>query len=107
MSKIIEELSNVPAWNTITGIIKIELTDKSDDFLDNISEDDLEHILWQYKGECTELVAKLLMIKIRDEWRKEGNDEFDSLIRKIKSKMSDEDLSAFEEYRRKYNAGEI
>lgn len=107
MSKIIEELSNVPAWNTITGIIKIELTDKSDDFLDNISEDDLEHILWQYKDECTELIAKLLMIKIRDEWRKEGNDEFDSLIRKIKSKMSDEDLAAFEEYRRKYNAGEI
>lgn len=105
MSKIIEELSNMPEWNTITGIIKTELTDKSNDFLDNISEDDLEHIMWQYKIECTELVAKLLMIKIRDEWRKEGNDEFNSLIRKIKSKMSDEDLSAFEEYRSKYNAG--
>lgn len=105
MSKIIEELSSIPEWNTITGIIKIELTDKSDDFLDNISEDDLEHILWQYKDECTELVAKLLMIKIRDEWRKEANDEFDCLMREIKSKMSKEDLSAFEEYRSKYNAG--
>lgn len=86
MSKLIEELSTVPEWNVVGGFLKKEFALMEEEKLDNLDKDDIEHILYgDYTSECVELVARLVMIKIREEWRQEGQDEFDRFVSKLKS----------------------
>lgn len=96
MSNLIEELSTIPEWNTLGFCLKSEFSNMSSDELDNLNEDEVEHLLWKnYKSECTELVARLVMIKIREEWRKENKDEFDRFISVVTKDWSEEEKARY------------
>ena len=75
---------------------KDEFSEMDTDKLDNLNEDEIQHILWKnYQTECNELVAKLVMIKVREEWRKEGNDEFDRFVKAVTKDWSEEDKERY------------
>lgn len=100
MSKLIEELSTVPEWNTIGKIIKDEFAKMESDELDNLDQARIGEILSFYEDDCIELVARLVMFKVREEWRKEGQDDFDKFIDKLKSahKNPGETIKEFENW---------
>lgn len=96
MSKLIEELSTIPEWNVIGKVMKDEFSEMETDKLDSLDEDEIQHILWKnYQIECNELVAKLVMIKVREEWRKESTDEFDRFVKAVTKGWSEEDKEKY------------
>ena len=96
MSKLIEELSTIPEWNVIGKVMKDEFSEMETDKLDNLDEDEIQHILWKnYQTECNELVAKLVMIKVREEWRQESKDEFDRFVKSVTKDWSEEDKAKY------------
>lgn len=88
MSKLIEELSTVPEWNALSAGVKEIFSKMTQDELDNLDKDKIYEILTEkLDGDCFELVSRLVMIKVQEEWRQEGNDEFDRLLKKIRGEM--------------------
>lgn len=86
MSKLIEELSTIPEWNVIGKIMKDEFAEMTSDELDNLDTDVITDILDSYHNDIVALVARLVMEKVKEEWRQEGKDQFDRFINKLKGK---------------------
>lgn len=84
MSKLIEELSTIPEWNSIGKIMKDEFAEMTSDELDNLDADVITDILDSYHNDVVALVARLVMEKVKEEWRQEGQDQFDRFINKLK-----------------------
>ena len=84
MSKLIEELSTIPEWNSIGKIMKDEFAEMTSYELDNLDADVITDILDSYHNDVVALVARLVMEKVREEWRQEGQDQFDRFINKLK-----------------------
>lgn len=91
MSKLIEELSTIPEWNTIGKIMKEEFAEMESAELDNLDTDVITDILDSYHNEVVALVARLVMEKVKEEWRKEGQDEFDRFVKEVTKDWSEED----------------
>lgn len=83
MSKLIEELSTIPEWNVIGKIMKDEFAEMTSDELDNLDTDVITDILDSYHNDTIALVARLVMEKVKEEWRQEGKDQFDRFINKL------------------------
>lgn len=82
---ILEELANFPQWNVIGNCLKNKFKEMESEELDNLNEDIIRGILVEnFEDECLELVSRLVMEKIREEWRNEGQDEFDKFLRGLK-----------------------
>lgn len=84
MSNLIEELSTIPEWNVIGKIIKDEFAEMTSDELDNLDNDVITDILDSYHDDVVALVSRLVMEKVKEEWRQEGKDQFDRFINKLK-----------------------
>lgn len=84
MNKLIEELSTIPEWNAIGKIMKNEFAEMTSDELDNLDTDVITDILDGYHNDVIALVARLVMEKVKEEWRQEGEDQFDRFINKLK-----------------------
>lgn len=85
MSKLIEELSTIPEWNSLGNQLRVKFSEMDSEDLDNLDKDKLSDIISdEYFSEACELVARLVWEKIKEEWRKEGQDEFDRLIKALK-----------------------
>lgn len=84
MNKLIEELSTIPEWNVIGKIMKDEFAKMTSDELDNLDTDVITGILDGYHNDVIALVARLVMEKVKEEWRQEGEDQFDRFINKLK-----------------------
>ena len=91
MSKLIEELSTIPEWNAIGKIMKEEFAELTTDELDNLNTDVITDILYSYHNDVVALVARLVMEKVKEEWRQEGKDEFDRFIKEVTKDWSEED----------------
>ena len=95
MSKLIEELSTIPEWNTIGKIMKEEFAEMTSAELDNLDADVITDILDSYHNEVVALVARLVMEKVKEEWRQEGKDEFDRFVKEVTKDWSEEDKSKY------------
>ena len=84
MSKLIEELSTIPEWNVIGKIMKDEFAEMTSEELNNLDNDVITDILDSYHNDVIALVARLVMEKVKEEWRQEGKDQFDRFINKLK-----------------------
>lgn len=85
MSKLIEELSTIPEWNSLGNQLRVKFSEMDSEDLDNLNKDRLYDIISEkYFPDACELVARLVYEKIKEEWRKEGKDEFDRLIKLLK-----------------------
>lgn len=84
MSKLIEELSTIPEWNVIGKIMKDEFAEMTSEELNNLDTDVITDILDSYHNDMIALVARLVMEKVKEEWRQEGKDQFDRFINKLK-----------------------
>ena len=91
MSKLIEELSTIPEWNEIGKIMKEEFAEMTSAELDNLDTDVITNILDSYHSEVIALVARLVMEKVKEEWRQEGKDEFDRFVKEVTKDWSEED----------------
>ena len=91
MSKLIEELSTIPEWNEIGKIMKEEFAELTTEELDNLDTDVITNILDGYHNDVITLVARLVMEKVKEEWRKEGQDEFDRFVKEVTKDWSEED----------------
>lgn len=95
MSKLIEELSTIPEWNAIGKIMKKEFAEMESAELDNLDTDAITDILDSYYNDVVALVARLVMEKVKEEWRQEGQDEFDRFVKKITKDWSEEDRAKY------------
>lgn len=95
MSKLIEELSTIPEWNAIGKIMKEEFAEMTSDELDNLDADVITDILDSYHNDVVALVARLVMEKVKEEWRKEGQDEFDRFVKEVTKDWSEEDKAKY------------
>lgn len=95
MSKLIEELSTIPEWNAIGKIMKEEFAEMTSDELDNLNTDVITDILDIYHNDVIALVARLVMEKVKEEWRKEGQDEFDRFVKEVTKDWSEEDKAKY------------
>ena len=95
MSKLIEELSTIPEWNAIGKIMKEEFAELTTEELDNLNTDVITDILDSYHNDVTALVARLVMEKVKEEWRKEGQDEFDRFVKEVTKDWSEEDKAKY------------
>lgn len=95
MSKLIEELSTIPEWNAIGKIMKEEFAEMTSDELDNLNTDVITDILDSYHNDVIALVARLVMEKVKEEWRKEGQDEFDRFVKEVTKDWSEEDKAKY------------
>ena len=59
--------------------------------LDNLNTDVITDILDSYHNDVIALVARLVMEKVKEEWRKEGQDEFDRFVKEVTKDWSEED----------------
>ena len=84
MSKLIEELSTIPEWNVIGKIMKDEFAEMTSEELNNLDTDVITDILDSYHNDMIALVTRLVMEKVKEEWRQEGKDQFDRFINKLK-----------------------
>lgn len=91
MSKLIEELSTIPEWNAIGKIMKEKFAEMESAELDNLNTDVITDILDSYHNDVIALVARLVMEKVKEEWRKEGQDEFDRFVKEVTKDWSEED----------------
>ena len=91
MSKLIEELSTIPEWNAIGKIMKEKLAELKTEELDNLDTDVITNILDGYHNDVITLVARLVMEKVKEEWRQEGKDEFDRFVKEVTKDWSEED----------------
>ena len=91
MSKLIEELSTIPEWNAIGKIMKEEFAELTTEELDNLDTNVITNILDGYHNDVIALVARLVMEKVREEWRKEDQDEFDRFVKEATKDWSEED----------------
>ena len=89
MSKLIEELYTIPEWNTIGKVMKQEFRAMDSELLDCLDQQIIAEVLESYLYECRDLVARLVMEKVKEEWRKESKDEWDNLINTLKGKNND------------------
>ena len=95
MSKLIEELSTIPEWNAIGKIMKEEFAEMESAELDNLNTDVITDILDSYHNDVVALVARLVMEKVKEEWRKEGQDEFDRFVKEVTKDWSEEDKAKY------------
>ena len=85
MSKLTEELSTIPEWNSLGNQLRVKFSEMDSEDLDNLNKDKLYDIISEeYFLDACELVTRLVYEKIKEEWRKEGKDEFDRLIKLLK-----------------------
>ena len=91
MSKLIEELSTIPEWNAIGKIMKEKFAEMESAELDNLNTDVITNILDGYHNDVITLVARLVMEKVKEEWRQEGKDEFDRFVKEVTKDWSEED----------------
>ena len=91
MSKLIEELSTIPEWNEIGKIMKEEFAEMESAELDNLNTDVITDILDSYHNDVVALVARVVMEKVKEEWRQEGKDEFDRFVKEVTKHWSEED----------------
>lgn len=85
MSKLIEELSTIPEWNSLCNQLRVKFSKMESYELDNLDKDKLYDIVSEeFFPDAYELVARLVWEKIKEEWRQEGQDEFDRLIKALK-----------------------
>ena len=91
MSKLIEELSTIPEWNAIGKIMKEKFAEMESAELDNLDTDVITNILDGYHNDVITLVARLVMEKVKEEWRQEGKDEFDRFVKEVTKDWSEED----------------
>lgn len=86
MSNIIEELSTIPEWNALGAGIKQHFRTLDSETLDNLDQDYIRNMLEEnFHDESLDLVARLVMSKVREEWLKEGKDEWDYFIERLKN----------------------
>ena len=95
MSKLIEELSTIPEWNAIGKIMKEKFAEMESAELDNLNTDVITDILDSYHNDVVALVARLVMEKVKEEWRKEGQDEFDRFVKEVTKDWSEEDKAKY------------
>ena len=95
MSKLIEELSTIPEWNEIGKIMKEEFAELTTEELDNLDTDVITDILDGYHNDVVALVARLVMEKVKEEWRQEGKDEFDRFVKEVTKYLSEEDKAKY------------
>ena len=91
MSKLIEELSTIPEWNAIGKIMKEKFAEMESAELDNLNTDVITNILDGYHNDVITLVARLVMEKVKEEWRQEGKDEFNRFVKEVTKDWSEED----------------
>ena len=91
MSKLIEELSTIPEWNVIGKVMKEKFAEMESAELDNLNTDVITNILDGYHNDVITLVARLVMEKVKEEWRQEGKDEFDRFVKEVTKDWSEED----------------
>ena len=91
MSKLIEELSTIPEWNAIGKIMKEKFAELTTEELDNLDTDVITNILDGYHNDVITLVARLVMEKVKEEWRQEGKDEFNRFVKEVTKDWSEED----------------
>lgn len=84
MNKLIEELNILPEWKNIGAICKDELRKMDSEQLDNLNEDVISEMLIGYEDDCLSFVARLIIEKVRNEWRESGKTQFDKFIRELK-----------------------
>lgn len=92
MSKIIDELSTIPEWNALGAGLKKHFRTLDSDILDNLDQDEIKKMLDDsFTDESLDVVARLVMIKIHEEWLKEASDDWDYFIERLKNgqKFSD------------------
>ena len=63
--------------------------------LDNLNTDVITDILDSYHNDVIALVARLVMEKVKEEWRKEGKDEFDRFVKEVTKDWSEEDKAKY------------
>lgn len=85
MSKLIEELSTLPEWNSLGAALKEHFRTMESEELDNLNEKVMVDILEGFVPDVLELAARLVMEKVREEWRQEGHDEFDKLLERMRN----------------------
>ena len=95
MSKLIEELSTIPEWNAIGKIMKEKFAELTTEELDNLDTDVITDILDGYHNDVIALVARLVMEKVKEEWRQEGKDEFDRFVKEVAKHWSEEDKAKY------------
>ena len=95
MSKLIEELSTIPEWNEIGKIMKEEFAELTTAELDNLNTDVITDMLDGYHNDVIALVARLVMEKVKEEWRQEGKDEFDRFVKEVTKYLSEEDKAKY------------
>lgn len=95
MSKLIEELSTIPEWNAIGKIMKEKFAEMTPADLDNLNTDVITDILDGYYNDVIALVARLVMEKVKEEWRQEGKDEFDRFVKEVTKDWSEEDKAKY------------
>lgn len=95
MSKLIEELSTIPEWNAIGKIMKEKFAEMTPADLDNLNTDVITDILDGYHNDVIALVARLVMEKVKEEWRQEGKDEFDRFVKEVTKDWSEEDKAKY------------
>lgn len=95
MNKLIEELSTIPEWNVIGKIMKNEFAEMTSEELDNLDTDVITDILDGYHNDVIALVARLVMEKVKEEWRQEGKDQFDRFIKDVTKDWSEEEKARY------------
>ena len=95
MSKLIEELSTIPEWNAIGKIMKEKFAEMESAELDNLNTDVITDILDSYHNDVVALVARLVMEKVKEEWRQESKDEFDRFVKAVTKDWSEEDKKRY------------
>ena len=95
MSKLIEELSTIPEWNEIGKIMKEEFAELTTAELDNLNTDVITDMLDGYHNDVIALVDRLVMEKVKEEWRQEGKDEFDRFVKEVTKYLSEEDKAKY------------
>ena len=95
MNKLIEELSTIPEWNVIGKIMKDEFAEMTSEELDNLDTDVITDILDGYHNDVIALVARLVMEKVKEEWRQEIEDQFDRFVKDVTKDWSEEDKERY------------
>lgn len=95
MSKLIQELSTIPEWNAIGKIMKEEFAEMESADLDNLDIDVITEILDGHHSDVIALVARLVMEKVKEEWRQEEQDEFDRFVKEVTKDWSEEDKKRY------------
>lgn len=86
MSKIIEELNTIPEWNALGAGLKQHFRSLDSDKLDNLDQEKIREILEEnFSDECLDVVARLVMIKVREEWLQEASDDWDYFVERLKN----------------------